>query len=71
MSKILANVGGIAITEEEVNEFLMNLGPRGQSYNNPEGRKAILERIVAGKLMLLDAKRNLYEAEAEFRAQLA
>ena len=31
MSKILASVGGIAITEEDVNEFLANLGPRGQS----------------------------------------
>lgn len=71
MSKTLALVGGMPITEDEVNEFLMNLGQRGQMYNNPEGRKEILKQLVANKLMLLDAKRNLFEAEAEFKAQMA
>ena len=71
MSNILANVGGIAITENDVNEFLAGLGPRGQSYNNPEGRKIVLEQLIAGKLLLLDARRNLYEAEPEFKAELA
>ncbi len=69
--KILATVGGIAITEDEVNEFLMGLGQRGQMYNNPEGRRAILNQIIGNKLLLLDARRNLYEAEPEFKAQLA
>ena len=69
-NKILATVGGIAITENDVNEFLANLGPRGQSYNNPEGRKAVLNQLVASKLLLLDARRNLYEAEPEFKAEL-
>ena len=71
MSKILAKVGNITITDDEVTEYLMSMGQRGQSYNTPEGRKAILERIVAGKLMLLDAKRNLLEVEPAFKAQLA
>ena len=71
MSKTLALVGGMPITEDEVNEFLVNLGQRGQMYNNPEGRKEILKQLVANKLMLLDAKRNLFEAEAEFKAQMA
>ena len=71
MSKVLATVGGMPITEDEVNGFLMNLGQRGQMYNNPEGRKEILKQLIANKLMLLDAKRNLFEAEAEFKAQLA
>ena len=71
MSKIVAKVGTITITDDEVTEYLMSMGQRGQSYNNPEGRKAILERIVAGKLMLLDAKRNLLEVEPAFKAQLA
>ena len=71
MSKIVAKVGSITITDDEVTEYLMGMGQRGQSYNNPEGRKAILERIVAGKLMLLDAKRNLFEVEPAFKAQLA
>ena len=71
MNKILATVGGMPITEEEVNEFLQNLGPRGQAYNNPEGRKAVLEQLVSNKLLLLDAKRNLLEADPVFKAELA
>ena len=70
MSKILANVGGFPITEDDVNEFLMNLGQRGMSYNNPEGRKMILNQLIGQKLLLLDAKRNLMEADPAFKAQL-
>ena len=71
MSKVLATVGGMPITEDDVNEFLAGLGPRGQSYNNPEGRKAVLGQLVSNKLLLLDARRNLFEAEPEFKAELA
>ena len=71
MSKILATVGGMPITEDEVNEFLANLGPRGQSYNNPEGKKMILEQLIGNKLLLLEARKNLFEAEPAFKAQLA
>ena len=71
MSKILATVGSMPITEDDVNGFLMNLGPRGQSYNNPEGRKVILNQLIASKLLLLDAKRNLLEADPAFKAELA
>ena len=71
MDKILATVGGMPITEADVNEFLAGLGQRGASYNTPEGRKMILEQLIGNKLLLLDAKRNLLEAEPEFKAQLA
>ena len=71
MSKILATVGGMPITEEDVDSFLAGLGQRGQSYNNPEGRKVVLEQLIGNKLLLLDAKRNLFEAEPAFKAQLA
>ncbi len=71
MSKILATVGGMPITEDDVNAFLMGLGQRGQGYNNPEGRKIILEQLIGNKLLLLDAKRNLLEAEPAFKAELA
>lgn len=70
-NKILATVGGQPITSAEVDEFLIGLGQRGQSYNNPEGRAMILTQLINSKLLLLDAKRNLLEGEAEFRAQLA
>ena len=70
-NKILANVGGIAITNAEIDEFLAGLGQRGQAYNTPEGRAAILNQVVANNLLLLDARKNLLEMEPEFKAQLA
>lgn len=71
MEKILAKVGTLTVTEAEVNEFLASLGPRGQGYNNPEGKRIILEQLIGNKLLLQDARRNLLEGEAEFRAELA
>ena len=71
MDKILAKVGALTVTEKEVDEFLAELGQRGQGYNTPEGRKAILEQIVSSKLLLLDARHNLLETEPEFKAELA
>ena len=70
-NKILAKVGTLTVTESEVNEFIAGLGQRGAAYNTPEGRRAVLNQLVGNKLLLLDAQRNLYEAESEFRAQLA
>ena len=70
-TKILATVGGMPITSADVDEFLAALGQRGQSYNNPEGRAMVLNQLIDSKLLLLDAKRNLFEAEADFRAELA
>jgi peptidyl-prolyl cis-trans isomerase C len=70
-NKVLATVGAIQITAADVDEFIMGLGQRGQMYNNAEGRAMILDQIIDSKLLLLDARRNLLEGEAEFRAQLA
>lgn len=70
-NKILANVGGIAITDKDIDEFLAGLGQRGAGYNTPDGRRAVLNQLVANKLLLLEARKNLYETEAEFKAQLA
>ncbi len=71
MDKILANVNGTPITEADVNEFIAGLGQRGAAYNNPEGKKAILNQIIGDRLMLVDAKRNLLEADPAFKAELA
>ena len=69
-NRILAKVGDIAIMESEVNELIMNLAQRGQNYDNPQGRAAVLEQLIANKLLLTDARKNLYEHNAEFKAQL-
>ena len=71
MEKILAKVGALTVTEEDVNTFILNLGQRGQGYNTPEGRKMILEQLIADRLLLQDARRNLLEAEPEYKAELA
>lgn len=69
-NKIIATVGGNPITTADVEEFLSTLGQKTDIYDNPQGRALILKQIIESKLLLLDAKRNLFEAEAEFRAQL-
>ena len=71
MEKILAKVGALTVTDREVDEFLAGLGQRGQGYNNPEGRKIILNQLIGNKLLLQEARRNLYEAEPQFREELA
>lgn len=70
MSKILAKVGELTVTDTEVNEFIASLGQRAAAYNNPEGKKAVLNQLISNKLLLQDARRNLYEGEAAFREQL-
>ena len=69
-NKILATVNGSPITDAEVDAFLRGMGQQGQAYNNPEGRKAILQELIAQKLLLLDAQKNLLEAEPAFKEQL-
>lgn len=69
-NKILANVGGIAVTESEVNEMIKTLAQRGQQFDNAQGREMILEQLISNKLLLLDAKKNMYEYNAEFKAQM-
>ena len=71
MAKILASVAGATITDDDVTSFLEGLGKRGAAYNTPEGRKMVLEQLIGNKLLLLDAKKNLLEADPEFRRELA
>lgn len=71
--KILASVGGangLTVTEAEVQALLQSLGPRGERYASPEGQRALIEELVAQKLFLLDARKQLLEAQPEFRARL-
>ena len=69
-AKVLAKVGALTVTAQEVEEFLASLGQRGQMYNNPEGRKMLLEQLIGNKLLLQDARRNLLEADPKFKAEL-
>lgn len=70
-ARILATVAGEAITEVDVEEMLASLGQNAAAYDNPKGRAVILEQLINRKLILLDAKRNLFERDAEFKEELA
>lgn len=67
---ILASVNGKAITQADVEEYLAGMGQRAQAYDNPQGRAMILEQLINKQLLVLDATRNLYERDPEFKAQL-
>ncbi len=68
--KIAANVAGKPIMESEIDIALAQMGQRGQSYNNPQGRAMILDQLINKRLFLLDAQRNLLEREPAFKEQL-
>ncbi len=70
-SKILAKVDTTVITEADVDATIAALGQRGEAYNNPQGRKAVLEQLINKNLLLCDAKKNLYEYDPKFKAELA
>ena len=69
-NRVLASVAGNPITEQDIDEALIGMGARGQAYNNPQGRAALLENLIARRLFLLDAKKNLMEREPEFKESL-
>lgn len=70
-SKILASVNGMNITDDDVTGTIMSMGQNGRNLMNPEGRKMILEQLIARKLLLASAKHDLLEFDPEFKAQLA
>lgn len=70
-TKVLAVVGGKQITETDVEMLIASMGQAGQNYRSPQGKAAVLEELINQKLMLLDATRNLYEREPEFKEQLS
>ena len=68
---VLARIGNaLTVTKSEVDDMIAAVARRGQNLNTPEGRKAVLEQLIAQKLMLCDAQRNLYEREPAFKAEL-
>ena len=70
-SRVLATVNGMNITENDVTEAIYGMGQRGAQLNSAEGRAAILEQLIARKLLLASAKRDLLEFDPEFKKQLA
>ena len=69
-NKVLANVGGSPIYQSEVDEVVAAYAQRGQNLDTPQSREMILEQLIGKRLMVLDAKKNLMENNAEFKAEL-
>ncbi len=67
--QILAKVNGQPITSLDLDAFIISMGPGGERYNNPEGRKMVLEQLINKKLFLADAAKNLYEYDPKFKAE--
>lgn len=67
---VLAKVNGQPITAAEVDAAIAAMGRKGEQYNTPEGRKAVLEQLINKKLFLADAAKNLYEYDPQFKAEL-
>ena len=70
-NKTLAMVNGAAIRESDVLEAIAGMGAQAQQYSTPEGQQIILEQLIAQKLFLADAKRNMMEYEPAFKQELA
>ena len=70
-NNVLAVVGGKQITNADVDAMIASMGQQGQAYMSPQGSAMILEELIAQKLLLLDATRNLFEREPAFKEQLA
>jgi len=68
--KILATVGGKGITEQDVNNMIMQMRQRGQDLDNPQGRSMVLEQLIAQELLLIDANANMLEREPAFKERL-
>lgn len=69
---VLAKVGDIEITKEQMIGILRNLPQEHQqSVAGEEGRLHLLEEMIAGELLYLDATKNKLEEEEGFLAILA
>ena len=68
--KVLAQVGGKPITSADVDAMIASMGQRGQNYQSPQGRAAVLDQLIGRQLILTDAKRNLMDREPGYLAEL-
>lgn len=69
--KVLARVGSEDVTESEVLEFIQPFGQQAvMLYGTEQGRKMILDDVIAMRLYALDAQDSKLDQTPEFQAQL-
>jgi peptidyl-prolyl cis-trans isomerase C len=69
--KVLATVDGREITEEHIDRLLAGLGPqRVEQFNNPQGRRTLLNEVITQELIYLDAKDNNLDQDPGYLTEL-
>ena len=67
--KVLKTVNGVAITRDQLNQFLHNLQAQGQKIT-PEVENAILNELIVRELVAGDAHKKKLDASPEVKAQM-
>lgn len=69
--KVLAKVADREIREKEIDQVIRMMGPQGaMMYDNPQGRKAVLDELVSMHLFALKGAEEKLDQTPEFKAAL-
>ncbi len=69
--KVLAKVADREIKEKDVDQIIQMMGPQGaMMYDNPQGRKAVLDELVSMNLFALKGAEEKLDQTPEFKAAL-
>lgn len=67
-NKVLAKVADKEITEEDLQNFLVELGPQmAMQFQSEEGKKRLIMELVNQELLYLEAKEKKLEEDQEFK----
>ncbi len=70
-NKVVAIVKGKEITQQDVLQFLNDLGPQtAMQFQSPEGMKRVVDELVNQEVLYLDAIENGLNEEKEFKEEL-
>ncbi|MDO5027967.1 MAG: peptidylprolyl isomerase [Bacillota bacterium] len=71
MSKTVAKIKDMEITQDDVVKFIEEIGPQvALQFQSEDGIKTIIKEMVNQELLLLDAKANNLDQEEEFKQVL-
>ncbi|MDR1978263.1 MAG: peptidylprolyl isomerase [Synergistaceae bacterium] len=66
--KVLAKVETQEIKEKDVDQVILMAGPQGAVYDNEQGRKAILDELVAARLFAISGAKQGLDQTPEFKS---
>jgi peptidyl-prolyl cis-trans isomerase C len=68
--RVLAKIDNHEIKEKDVDQVIQMAGPQGAGYDNEQGRKVILDRLVATRLFALSGAKQGLDKTPEFESTL-